>query len=107
MSESKESSEIVRNRVLIARKIAAERFMGENFKTNSQIPPHLLRTRYRAKREAMSLLNELFDREVISARGYHRILRTAWSISDLSGESSPDRSAIERALNLRTGIDSE
>lgn len=107
VSESKESSEIVRNRVLTARKIAAERFIGENFKTNSQIPPHLLRTRYRAKREAMSLLNELFDREVISARGYHRILRTAWSISDLSGESSPDRSAIERALNLRTGIDSE
>lgn len=107
LADHSETSEMFRNRVLTARNIAAERFLGERFNTNSQIPPSLLRTRFRAKREAMSLINELLDREVISARGYHRILRTAWSISDLAGSGSPDRTAIELALSLRIGLGSE
>jgi predicted ATPase with chaperone activity len=34
-------------------------------------------------------------------------MRTAWSISDLTGTDSPDKTAIERALSLRVGLASE
>lgn len=107
LADSADTSEMFRSRVLAARNIAAERFKDEDFKSNSQIPPNQLRTRYRAKREGMALINALLDSEAISARGYHRILRTAWSISDLTGTDSPDKTAIERALSLRVGLASE
>lgn len=107
LADSAETSDMFRSRVLAARNIAAERFKDEDFKSNSQIPPSHLRTRYRAKREGMALINALLESEAISARGYHRILRTAWSISDLTGTDSPDKTAIERALSIRVGLASE
>ena len=106
-TESAESSSTIRKRVIKARCRAAERFSGEIFSTNSQIPPSLLRNKYRATREGMTLLNNLLDQEAITARSFHRILRTSWSIADLYEIEIPGKKEIELALSLRTGLGSE
>jgi magnesium chelatase family protein len=106
-TESSESSSIIRKRVIKARFLAAERFSGEIFSTNSQIPPSLLRNKFRATRDGMTLLNNLLDQEAITARSFHRILRTSWSIADLDEIEIPGKREIEMALSLRTGLGSE
>lgn len=104
---SGESSRSIRERVIAAREIASSRFAEYDFQTNSQIPPILLRGKFRATRDAMALLNDLLDRDFISARSFHRLLRVAWSVADLSKVEIPGRLEVERAITLRSGLDNE
>jgi magnesium chelatase family protein len=50
----------------------------------------------------MSALHILIEREEITARGFHKILRLAWTIADLRGVSIPGVDEIDTALSLRT-----
>lgn len=101
---SGESSSKIRERVIAARNLAQDRFAGLGFHLNSQIPSKSLREDFRAERKGMSTLHSLLDREEISARGFHRILRTSWSIADRDEKDRPGVEEIERALELRSGF---
>lgn len=96
------SSTEVRSRVESARMIARERFAGLGFSLNSQIPSNLLRSRFKAQPRAMSTLHQLMDKDEITARGFHKLLRLAWSIADLRQGEIPDLDDVEFALQLRT-----
>lgn len=100
--EQRESSAAMRARVQNARGIAHERFKGLGFQLNNSIPSELLRTKFRAHSKAMSALHILIEQEEITARGFHKILRLAWTIADLRGVSVPGVDEIEMALALRT-----
>ena len=50
----------------------------------------------------MSFLHAELDKERISARGFHKVLRTAWSIADLQQTPRPNKEQIQLAFNLRT-----
>ncbi len=102
-----ETSADIRARVIKARAISAERFADYSFKLNSQIPPNLLRERFRPTREGMAVLHSLLDKEELSARGFHRTIRLSWSIADMQGVTVPGINEIERALTLRTGLPGE
>jgi magnesium chelatase family protein len=39
----------------------------------------------------------------ISARGFDRVLRTAWTIADLGGRSVPNSYDVSEAVGLRIG----
>ena len=106
-SDSSLTSAVMRERVTKARLISEARFASEPFKINSQIPPNLLRDRFRPRKDALALLHTLLDSESITARGFHRAIRVAWSIADLSGVSIPGKEEVERALELRVGIQGE
>jgi len=106
-SDSSLTSAVMRERVTKARLISEARFASESFKINSQIPPNLLRDRFRPRKDALALLHTLLDSESITARGFHRAIRVAWSIADLSGVSTPGKEEVERALELRVGIQGE
>lgn len=101
--DAPETSWVMRERVVKARAIARERFAGLDFKLNSQIPATLLREKFRPRKEALSLLYSMIDNEQLSARGFHRTIRTAWSISDLRGLDMPGKDEVELALTLRSG----
>ena len=90
-----------------ARAIAAERFAHESFKLNSQIPPTLLREKFRPNKDGMALLHSLLDKEELSARGFHRTIRLSWSIADVKGVTAPGKPEIEQALLLRSGMPGE
>jgi magnesium chelatase family protein len=50
----------------------------------------------------MSALHTLMDKEEITARGFHKLIRISWTIADLRGISTPGLAELETALNLRS-----
>ena len=102
----RESSNAIRKRVEEARAVAAERFINLGFNLNSQIPSELLRNKFKAQQAAMNQLHNLIDREEITARGFHRVLRLCWSIADLKGVVTPGADELEIAMQLREGLES-
>jgi magnesium chelatase family protein len=103
--EPNESSQSIRKRVIKAREIAAERFKDEKWTLNSQISADSLRFKYRAERSGMAFLHNEIDSERLSARGFHRVLRVAWSFADINGHQIPDESDVISAYNARSGSD--
>jgi magnesium chelatase family protein len=95
------SSQELRARVIAARSAARERFAGEAFSLNADIPSDLLRSTYRPERRAMTRLLDLLDEGALSARGLHRIIRLGWSFADLSGRTSPGIDEIERGIEMK------
>jgi magnesium chelatase family protein len=100
-----ESSQQIRNRVIAARAIAANRFKHEKWRLNSEIPPRALRQQYQPVREAMNFLHDELDKENITARGLHKIIRTSWTIADLNGVDRPTATEVTESYRLREGIE--
>lgn len=96
------SSTTLRNQVVTARARSKKRFEKFPWQSNSQIPARFLRRDFLAEKAAMAFLHTQLDRERISARGFHKILRTAWSIADLQDSDRPTLSQVQLAFNLRT-----
>ena len=103
--EANESSETIRNRVVEARAVAAHRFKNESWRLNSEIPPRALRQQYQPDRQAMNFLHDELDKERITARGLHKIIRTSWTIADLKGVSRPTLDEVTESYRLREGIE--
>ena len=100
-----ESSASIRSRVIAARRIAAVRFADESWNLNSEIPPRALRSKYQPERAAMNFLHDELERERITARGIHKIIRTSWTIADLKGIARPTIAEVEESYRLREGIE--
>jgi len=45
------------------------------------------------------------DKERLSARGFHKVLRLAWSIADRDGAQIPGLPEVELAYRLREGAE--
>ena len=102
-SELGETSATIRRRVVAARDTAAHRFLLDTWTLNSEIPSRALRTTYQPERAAMNFLHSELDRERITARGLHKVMRTAWSIADLEGHLRPSLEDTQLAYALREG----
>ncbi len=100
-----ESSAVVRERVVVARERAAERFAAEAWSTNADIPPRALRARYSPDAAGADLL-EALSRDQSGLRGPDRILRMAWTLADLRGADRPGRDDVAVAMALRTSWES-
>ena len=100
-----ESSAVIRDRVIAARAVAAQRFANMGWSLNSQIPARALRTEFQPERVAMNFLHDELDREHITARGLHKIIRTAWSFADLKGNTLPTMEDVMAAHTLRGKIE--
>jgi magnesium chelatase family protein len=99
-----ESSAAVAKRVRRARAAAAQRWAAQGRLTNAEVPGPVLRQRpWRLPRTVTWPLQRALDTGLLSARGYDRVLRLAWTIADLDGRNDPDAGDIGEALNLRTG----
>jgi len=75
-----ESTEVVRGRVMLARKRAVERWAGRGWLSNAEVPGPVLRKEFALPREATALLDKGLDRGVLTARGADRCLRIAWTV---------------------------
>lgn len=99
-----ESSAAIAQRVLAARGAAAVRWAaaGEGWRTNAEVPAAALqRIGWRLPRSVTSTAERYVDRGLLSARGYHRVLRASWTIADLAGRDRPDAGDIGEAIQLR------
>jgi magnesium chelatase family protein len=103
--ELSESSADIRIRVVRARSVASARFEKETWSLNSQIPSRALRTRYKPGRAAMNFLHDQLERELLTARGLHKIIRLSWTLADLAGHHIPDLGDVQKAHQLREGCE--
>jgi magnesium chelatase family protein len=104
-NELGESSAVIRERVIAARKVAEKRFAGMGWSLNSQIPARALRSTFQPERAAMNFLHDELDREHITARGLHKIIRTSWSFADLNGHSVPTMEDVQAAHAMRGKVE--
>ncbi|KAB1911907.1 YifB family Mg chelatase-like AAA ATPase [Micromonospora sp. AMSO31t] len=99
-----ESSATVAARVAAARRAAADRWAPTGLRLNAEIPgPYLRRSPWRLPGRDTGELRKRLDTGSLSARGFDRVIRLAWTIADLDGRDRPDGGDIAEAIQLRTG----
>ena len=102
--EQRVTSSQLRERVVRARAIAAERWSGTGWTVNAEVPGSWLRSqRLRLPRADTAVLDHALARGALTLRGYDRVLRVAWTVSDLAGADRPRRTEVAQALVLRGG----
>ncbi|MGL5406201.1 MAG: YifB family Mg chelatase-like AAA ATPase [Propionibacteriaceae bacterium] len=99
-SQDMESSDTVRQRVEEARHRQGHRLASTPWLVNAQVPGQFMRKELPLPHK-VEFLDDQVMRGRISARGMDRILRIAWSVADLSGNSRPTADDLDAALCLR------
>lgn len=102
LAGSQENTAEVARRVAAARAAQAARLAGTGARCNGEVPGPLLRGRLRLPAATTAELDVALDRGRLTVRGYDRVLRTAWTLADLEGASSPGRDHVGSALLLRS-----
>ncbi|MGA4726575.1 YifB family Mg chelatase-like AAA ATPase [Micromonospora taraxaci] len=99
-----EPSATVAARVAAARQAAAARWAGLGRRLNAEVDgPYLRRPPWRLPARVTAELRGRLDSGSLSARGFDRVIRMAWTITDLDGRDQPDRDDVREAIQLRTG----
>ncbi len=96
-----EGSEVVRRRIEAARQFQRERFQGTNLVCNADMTPLEVREFCQAEPEAQGLLRAAMKQLSLSARAFHRILKLARTIADLTGAGTIGPSHLAEAIQYR------
>jgi magnesium chelatase family protein len=103
-SQVSEASARVAERVAAARAAAGRRWRAAGWRANAEVPgPVLRRPPWALPAAATAGLRRRLDSGSLSARGFDRILRVAWSVADLDGRDRPHADDVAEATQLRTG----
>ncbi|HSN44245.1 MAG TPA: YifB family Mg chelatase-like AAA ATPase [Propionibacteriaceae bacterium] len=97
-----EGSTQVAERVQSARSLQAARYAGSPWSTNAEVPGSVLRHDLPLP-DGCELLDEALIRGQLSSRGADKVLRVAWSISDLDGADRPTKDHLRVAMAMRRG----
>ncbi len=97
-----EPSSAVRERVMRAREVQAERFRGTGIYTNTMMSSSMLREFCPLSTEARRLLDGAMERLQLSARAYDRIIKVARTIADLEGAKDISPLHISEAITYRS-----
>jgi magnesium chelatase family protein len=98
---AEEDTASVADRVRNARGRQLERLQPFGLETNAQVPGRVLRGELRLPAASTRILDHSLERGVLTARGYDRVLRLAWTMADLGHRERPDVNDIGQALGLR------
>lgn len=96
-----ERSDVVKERVELARAVQTKRFMSSNILCNSDMRLAEIRKFCALDATSESLMRSAVDRMNLSARSYHRILKIARTIADIGGEDNINHNHIAEALQYR------
>lgn len=105
VSEKKaESSAVIRERVVRARQIQLKRLKKYGLFCNAQMSHALLTRECKMTPEAKDMLAAAFQRLLLSARSYDRIIKVARTIADLAGAKEISAPHIAEAIQLRNDL---
>ncbi len=98
-------SQEIRERVQECRKIQRERFLKE--KTNSEMEIPEIKKYCQLDLASQNLLRKYVEARKLSARGYHRVLKTARTIADLDKAEKILSDHLNESLiyRLKEGVD--
>jgi magnesium chelatase family protein len=98
-----EKSEVIRARVVNARKIQEERYKANNFiHCNAQMGSKEIREICKINPAGINLLNKAMDRLKLSARAYDRILKVSRTIADLAQSEEIKVEHLAEAIQFRS-----
>lgn len=103
-SGAEEDTATVAGRVHAARSRQRERLGSFGMETNSQVPGRVLRGELRLPSATTKILDTSLERGILTARGYDRVLRLAWTLADLGHRDRPHSDDIGQALGLRQAV---
>lgn len=101
-----ESSAEIARRVVAARDAACDRWSGvdQPWSTNQEVPgPYLRSGPWRLPAAVSGPADWMVETGALTARGYDRVLRLAWTLCDLAGRSTPAVEDVAEATGLRVG----
>jgi magnesium chelatase family protein len=98
-----ESSAAVRDRVAKARQVQEERFQSASTRTNAAMTPRLVRAHCQEQLadDAASLLKMAMAQLSLSARAFHRVLKVARTVADLSASQRITAQHVAEAVQYR------
>lgn len=96
-----ESSADIRARVMRVIAIQAERYKGEDFSYNYQIPSGLIDKYCSIGKTESDYIRENFEGLSLTARSYHKLLKVARTIADMAGKEQIDVSDLREAVCYR------
>ncbi len=99
-----ESSEVVSQRVETARQIQRDRFEGTTLTCNADMHPAQVRQFCTLDDPCRSLMRAAMNQLQLSARAYHRILKLARTIADLSSSQNIQQTHLAEALQYRPRV---
>ncbi len=101
--ENGETSAIIRDRVIIARDIQAERYKGaDGVYANAQISSKQLKEICVITQAGQTLLKAAMDKLNLSARAYDRILKVSRTIADLAQSADIKIEHLAEAIQYRS-----
>ena len=87
----------------IARDLQAERLGSPLWRLNCEVPGPMMRAGFLKLPAAATVdLERALERGLLTLRGYDRVLKVAWTVTDLAGGGTPNRDDVGLALTLRT-----
>ncbi|KNH15802.1 Mg chelatase-like protein [Arthrobacter sp. ZBG10] len=98
---AEENTAAIAQRVGSARARQTGRLGRFGLDTNSQVPGRILRGELKLAPASTRILDRSLERGILTARGYDRVLRLAWTLADLGLRDTPDDNDIGQALSLR------
>jgi magnesium chelatase family protein len=101
--ENSESSAVIRERVMIAREIQAERYKADDgVYANAQMSSKQLREICAISQAGQTLLKAAMDKLNLSARAYDRILKVSRTIADLAQSADIKIEHLAEAIQYRS-----
>ncbi|RYG54766.1 MAG: ATP-binding protein [Chitinophagaceae bacterium] len=97
-----EKSEIIRQRVIAARKIQLDRFSGTSCHHNAQMSNKVLKEVCRLDSSCQQLLKRSMEKLNLSARAYDRILKVSRTIADLAESKDITIEHLAEAIQYRS-----
>lgn len=96
-----ESSESIRQRVQVARARQTHRFQNSKISSNSEMNLEQIKKECLLEESAIELIRQAMQQMHLSARSYHRILKTARTIADLADQEKISLQNVAEALQYR------
>ena len=101
-TEQRNSSAVMRARVMEARARQEKRFADESISYNSQMTRRQIEEYCRLSGEDAVFLEKVERQQGISARGHGKILKVARTLADLDGQAEIGRTQLAEAIGFRS-----
>ncbi len=102
-TQSGETSQVIRDRVIAVRQIQAERFgRGAKVRCNARMTPKMLQRFCQIDPDGQMMLEMAMNELNFSARAYDRILKVARTIADMEGSQRIGAGHVSEAIQYRT-----